>query len=105
MSNPQYSLTDNSRNTCYTILISIIGINDPPTPEYKTSCHEKQDNRYESLKNAWEDCVKDSLCKGVYDSECDDKHWRLCYGESKPSSVSCFYRKILTSSEGKHNLR
>ena len=105
MSNPQYSLTDNSRNTCYTILISIIGINDPPTPEYQTSCYEKQDNRYQSLQTAWEDCVKDSLCKGVYDSECDDKYWRLCYGDSKSSRNSCIYPRVLTPSQGKPILR
>ena len=80
-------------------------MNDPPTPEYKTSCHEKQDNRYESLQNAWEDCVKDSLCKGVYDSECDDEHWRLCYGEPKSSRNSCIYPRISTSSDGKNYLK
>jgi len=63
----------------------------PPPPAYLTSCSGKQSKRYQTLQSAWADCVNDSLCKGVYDGNCDNDNWRLCYGESRSSSKSCFY--------------
>ena len=71
----------------------ILGKSTPPAPEYYTSCHDKQDTEYQTLQSAWDDCIKDSSCKGVYDNDCDNDNWRLCNGLPKPSSSdTCLYR-------------
>ena len=88
------NLTKYSNEINYNV-ISILGKITPPAPELYTSCHDKQDTEYQTLQSAWDDCVKDSSCKGVYDNDCDNDKLRLCYGLPKASSSdTCLYRNL-----------
>ena len=69
----------------------MIDVTAPPIPEPGTSCNGKQSKRYLSIQNAWDDCLNEPKCTGVYDGSCDNDNFRLCYGLSRQSSSSCFY--------------
>lgn len=78
-------------NICTFVLAS------PPPRERYTSCDGKTTEQWSSLQSAWDDCMQDPACYGVYENDCDDSYWRLCYDQPKSSSTSCksFYNPLV----------